>query len=123
MVNFIIPTVVELMLSMTCSSVFVDKDPNSVPSITFTTDDEGITPLSSVKVTPAIVFEKLQSLKSNKSPGPDGWPPIILKNWADHIKFSNQLLRTPCYYTFSGTTYYLTSSMVSFHIGHVVLNF
>ena len=35
---------------------------------------------SAVKITLATVFDKLQSFKSDKSPGPDGWPPTILKN-------------------------------------------
>jgi len=60
-------------------SVFVEEDPNTVPSFTFTTDDEDPTPLSAINITPATVFDKLQSLKSDKSPGPDRWPSAILK--------------------------------------------
>ena len=65
------------------SSVFVDEDPNAVP--TFTTDRDDLHLLSCVKVIPTIVFDKLYSLKSDKSPGPDGWPPIILRNCAEHL--------------------------------------
>ena len=50
------------------SSVFVDEDPNTVQSFTFTTDDGDPTPLSAVNITPATVFDKLQSLESDKSP-------------------------------------------------------
>ena len=39
----------------------------------------------SVKINPVTVLDKLQSIKSYKSPGPDGWPPIILKNCADQL--------------------------------------
>ena len=55
-------------------SRFVDEDPNTVP--TFTRSRGDLPSLSCVEVTLAIVFEKLQSLKST---GPDGWPPIILE--------------------------------------------
>ena len=61
------------------SSVFIDEDPNTVPSSTFTTDDGDLTLLSAINITPATVFDKLQSLKSDKSPGPDRWPSAILK--------------------------------------------
>ena len=64
-------------------SVFVDEDSSTVP--TFTTCRDDLPSLSSVQITPSIVFEKLQSLKCNKSPGPDGWPPIIFKNCADQL--------------------------------------
>ena len=60
------------------SSVIVDEDPNTVPSFTFTTDGCDLIPLSAVNITPATVFDKLQSPKSDKSPGPDRWPPAIL---------------------------------------------
>ena len=65
------------------SSVFVHEDSNTVP--TFTTGRDDLTTLSYITVTPAIVFDKLHSLKSNKSPGPDGWPPVILRNCAEHL--------------------------------------
>jgi len=67
------------------SSVIVDEDPNTVPSFTFTTDDSDPIPLSTVNITPASVFDKLQSPKSDKSPGPDRWPPAILKNCARQL--------------------------------------
>jgi len=38
-----------------------------------------------ITVIPAIVFDELHSLKSNKSCGPDGWPPVILRNCAEHL--------------------------------------
>ena len=59
------------------SGAFIDEDPNTVPSFTPTTDDGDPTPLSAINITPATVFDKLQSLKSDKSAGPDGWPPTI----------------------------------------------
>jgi len=67
------------------SSVFVDEDPNTALSFTFTTDDRDPTPLSAVNITPATVFDKLQCLESDKSTGPDGWPPAILKSCAEQL--------------------------------------
>jgi len=87
MANFIILSVVyraNAFNDFFCS-VFVDEDPNTVPSFIFTTDDRDPNPLSAIKITPATVLDKLQSLKSDKSPGPDGWPPAILKNCAKQL--------------------------------------
>ena len=61
--------------------MFVHEDSNTVP--TFTTGRDDLTTLLCITVTPAIVFDKLQSLKSNKSPGPDEWPSVILRNCAE----------------------------------------
>ena len=36
-------------------------------------------------ITPEIVFKKLQDLNPGKTPGPDGWHPVLLKNIADLI--------------------------------------
>ena len=36
--------------------------------------------LDSFVITPQMVKEKIEGLKSGKSPGPDGWHPIIFKN-------------------------------------------
>ena len=41
--------------------------------------------LSSINITPSIVFDKLVSLKSGKSPGPDGWPAEAFKQCADQL--------------------------------------
>jgi len=46
---------------------------------------DGLPLLSNIKVSSVTVFDKLQNLKSDKSPGPDGWPSIILKNCADQL--------------------------------------
>jgi len=48
------------------SSVFVHEDSNTVPIFTTGRADD-LTTLSCITVTPAIVFDKLQSLKSDKS--------------------------------------------------------
>ena len=41
--------------------------------------------LSDVDTSPSIVFSKLSALQSCKSPGPDGWPPAVLKETAADI--------------------------------------
>jgi len=66
------------------SSVFIHEDSNTVP--TFITGRDDLTILSCITVTPAIVCDKLHSLKSNKS-RPDGciWPPFILRNCTEHL--------------------------------------
>ena len=69
---------------------------NSFFSSTFTDerlDDIPISPdvpflgeyLDSLIITPQMVNEKIQDLNPGKSPGPDGWHPIFLKNIADLI--------------------------------------
>ena len=42
-------------------------------------------PLSSIHITSDIVFNKLSTLKSNKSPGPDGLHPLVLKEAAAQL--------------------------------------
>ena len=41
--------------------------------------------LSDVDITPDIVLEKLRIMQPYKSPGPDGWPPKVIKECADII--------------------------------------
>ena len=41
--------------------------------------------LNSFVITPKLVKEKIQELNSGKTPGPDGWPPVFLKNVSDLI--------------------------------------
>ena len=36
-------------------------------------------------VTPSIVYDKLRNLKSDKSPGPEGWPVLALKEIAKEL--------------------------------------
>ena len=43
--------------------------------------------LDSFEITSEMVEEKLRGLSANKSPGPDGWHPIFLKNIKDLISF------------------------------------
>ena len=65
------------------SSVFTQEDPNTAPI--FHIDKSDNFSLSSINITPSIVFDKLVSLKSGKSPGPDGWPAEVFKQCADQL--------------------------------------
>ena len=65
------------------SSVFTDENPDTAP--VFTTGRGDLSALSNINVTPDIVFDKLNSLKPGKSPGPDGWPSIVLKRLATQL--------------------------------------
>ena len=38
--------------------------------------------LDTFEITPQMILEKLQDLNPEKSPGPDGWYPVLLKNLA-----------------------------------------
>ena len=62
--------IIELMLLMNFSSVFTDENPDIAP--VFTTGRGDLGALSNINVTPDTVFNKLNSLKPGKSPGPDG---------------------------------------------------
>ena len=65
------------------SSVFTDENPDTAPA--FTTGRGDLGALSNIDVTPDIVFDKLNLLKPGKSPGPDGWPSIVLKRLATQL--------------------------------------
>ena len=52
------------------SSVFTDENPDTAP--VFTTGRGDLGALSNINVTPDTVFDKLNSLKPGKSPGPEG---------------------------------------------------
>ena len=65
------------------SSVFTHEDPNTAP--TFHIDKSDDTSLSSIAINPSVVFKKLVSLKTGKSPGPDGWPAEVFKQCTDQL--------------------------------------
>ena len=65
------------------SSIFAHEDPNTAP--TFYVDKSDDVSLSSITITPSVVFEKLVSFKINKTPGLDGWPVEVFKQCADQL--------------------------------------
>ena len=58
------------------------KNTSSMPSFSL---DREILILNSITVTPSIVYDKLRNLKSDKSPGPEGWPVLALKETAKEL--------------------------------------
>ena len=50
--------------------------------------------LSSITVTPSIIYSKLEDIKSDKSPGPEGWPPSALKEAAEELSLPLYILFT-----------------------------
>ena len=58
------------------SSVFIDDS----AEVSDFPKDSYLEFLDSFKITSEMVAEKLRGLSANKSPGPDGWYPIFLKN-------------------------------------------
>ena len=53
------------------SSIFIAEDPNTAPNFHIDKSDDDAS-LSSITIDPAIVFEKLSSLKNGKAPEMDG---------------------------------------------------
>jgi len=64
------------------TSVFTREDTSSMPS--FSLNRETPT-LNSITVTPSIVYDKLKNSKSDKAPGPEGWPVLALKETAKEL--------------------------------------
>ena len=44
-----------------------------------------VTPFVSIDITPGMVLNKLLNLNIPKSAGPDGWPPVVLREVAHEI--------------------------------------
>ena len=59
----------------------------------FSTDREAPI-LNSITVTPSIVYDKLRNIKSDKSPGPEGWPVLVLKETARELSLPLCILFT-----------------------------
>ena len=73
------------------TSVFTHEDTSSMPS--FSLDREAPI-LNSITVTPSIVYDKLRNIKSDKSPGPEGWPVLALKETARELSLPLCILFT-----------------------------
>ena len=64
------------------TSVFTNEDVSFLPTFNL---DRVVPTLSDVVITPEMVLEKLKSIQAYKSPGPDGWPPRVIKECADVV--------------------------------------
>ena len=63
------------------SSVFIKEDVTNLPEKVSITDKV----LENFTIDEETVLKKLKDLNPNKTPGPDGWHPVFLKNIADVI--------------------------------------
>ena len=83
-VKFILQIKISLiLLSKFFSSVFTAENPSMAPN--FHIDQNNDVSLSSITIDPAIVFEKLSTLKSGKALGPDGCPARVFKKCSDQL--------------------------------------
>ena len=64
------------------TSVFTNENISSLPAFNL---DMAVPALSDIVITPDRVLEKLKLIQTCKSPGPDGWPPRVIKECADMI--------------------------------------
>ena len=71
------------ILSEFFKSVYTDKDTSSVPKYHKRTDET----LTSVSVSEDDILQALRSLNVNKSPGPDGVHPRLLKECAEQLAY------------------------------------
>ena len=53
-----------------------------------------VTPIDTVDISLEVVYQKLSSINISKSAGPDGWPPMVLKETADSISLPLYILFT-----------------------------
>ena len=72
-------------------SVFTDEDSHSLPPFGIA---DTVTPIDTVDISLEVVYQKLSSVNISKSAGPDGWPPMVLKETADSISLPLYILFT-----------------------------
>ena len=70
------------------SSVFTVEDCTSTPQLT----NDCQSPLTTITITPSVVFDKLSQLNSIKAPGPEDWPLFCLKECAEELSIPLSIL-------------------------------
>ena len=73
------------------TSVFTQENLSTIPSFTL---GVSVPPLQTVTITPHIVYKKLVDINTSKSPGPNGWPLLALRETAEQICMPLSLLFT-----------------------------
>ena len=73
------------------TSVFTQENLSEIPSYSTAAT---VPPLDAVNITPNIVYEKLININPAKSPGVEGWPPLVLKETAEEICIPLSILFT-----------------------------
>ena len=71
------------LLNRYFTSVFTQE--NVLQILTFILDHSSVPSLHTVTISPSIVYKKLLDINPNKSPGPEGWPLLALKQTAELI--------------------------------------
>ena len=82
------------LLNLFFSNVYTDENLANIPDVVDTTNVYNICEL---RVTPQSVHEKLSKLYVNKSAGPDGLHPIILKELALPLSVKVCVLLNKCF--------------------------
>ena len=80
----------ELFNNYFCS-VFTREDSLSLPSFSVSGT---IPPIDTISISLDAIHQKLSNINVSKSPGPDGWPPAVLKGIADSISLPLFLIFT-----------------------------
>ena len=70
------------LLNSYFASVFTDENQVSFPSIE---SEVSVPKLEDIIITTSIVFNELNKLKTDKSPGPEGWPLHIFKECSEQL--------------------------------------
>ena len=70
------------LLNSYFASVFTNENLINYPAL-----DPGawVPKLENITITASLVFDELNRLKTDKSPGPEGWPPRIFKEFSDQL--------------------------------------
>ena len=70
------------LLNSYFASIFTDDNLTSFPSIE---SEVSVPKLEDIIITTSIVFDELNKLKTDKSPGPEGWSLRIFKECSEHL--------------------------------------
>ena len=77
------------LLNSYFASVFTDENLASFPLL----ESEVLVPkLEDIIITASIIFDELNKLKTDKSPGPEGWPLCIFKECSEHLSIPLSIL-------------------------------
>ena len=77
------------LLNSYFASVFTDENLASFPLLE---SEVSVPKLEYIIITASIVFDELNKLKTDKSPGPEGWPLCIFKECSEHLSIPLSIL-------------------------------
>ena len=73
------------------TSVFTHEDCSNLPSFSI---GHSVSSLCDIDISPSVIYNKLRLLNGSKSPGPDGWSPVALKETAAEISVPLSIIFT-----------------------------